>query len=162
MRRDLGLEIQCSSIKAAGRGLFTLWKRKRRDVIVEYQGETIDKKELDRRYSPANFLAVYSLAVTADCFIDSACWRSIGAYANGSCKGTLPNARFKINLGSRTVRIVATKIIPAGREIFVSYGRSYWNGASKVTHSTNDDPSEWLDPLVFPSLPPPPPVVFYV
>src|SRR4051812_46431134 len=92
MRSLLGVNIQPSSIKNAGRGLFTLENRSPGDVILEYQGEIIDKKELDRRYSSSNFLAVYTLEVSSDCFIDSACWRSIRAYANGSCKVIKPNA----------------------------------------------------------------------
>ena len=147
MRSELGLEIRFSTIKDAGRGLFTLWRRAPGEFIVEYEGQILDKNELDRRYSTSNFLAVYSLEVNANCFIDSACWRSIGAYANGSCKGTRPNARFIVNQRSCSARIVATKVIPANGEIFVSYGRSYWNGASKVSHSTDDDPSEWLCPV---------------
>ena len=123
MRSVLGLDIRPSTLKGAGRGLYTLWERKSGDLIVDYLGETIDKKELDRRYLSANFLAVYALVVTADCFIDSACWRSIGAYANGSCKGSKPNARFKLSQGTRTARIVAAKFIPANSEIIVSLTR---------------------------------------
>src|SRR5690348_12399308 len=85
---------------------------------------------------------VYCLAISSTVFIDSALSRGVGASANASRAGIKPNAKFVTDARSGSARIVATRRVRAGDEIFVSYGRNYWLGAESSSHSTVDVP-EW-------------------
>src|SRR6185312_10383336 len=107
----------------------------------------LTKAQFDARYPPEDATAPYVLQVSSDVFIDSACHRGIGAYANGSKSGYKPNAFFSVHPGSRSAKLVSNKRIRAGDEILLSYGRSYWKKSS-ASFSTDPAPSwEWT---VFP------------
>jgi len=111
--------------------------------VVDYLGEVIETAEVNRRY-PADALAAYTLRLSSEYSIDAALLRGVGAYINASRRGARPNVEWKPNPRTRSARFTATKFIAAGTELMVSYGRAYWYD-KHATHSTDDDPSEWID-----------------
>jgi len=87
---------------------------------------------------------VSCLAISSNLFIDSALSRGVGASANASRRGIKPNAKFVIDVRSGSARLVSTRCIRAGDEIFVPYGRDYWHAARSSSHSTDGIPDwEW-------------------
>ena len=125
----LGLQVKKSTIPNTGQGLFTLKEIKKHEDITEYSGEKLTVEEANRKPESG-----YGLLINKDTVIDGKSTQSsLGRYANDCrsvnvkakyCKNN--NARFVINHKNKKVMLRATKKIPAGSEIFVSYGRSYW------------------------------------
>jgi hypothetical protein len=134
LKSELGLRVAPSTIPGAGDGLFTTRPRKRGDKIVEYRGELLDGPEVDERYG-VDATAPYALELSAnDPIIDSACERWTAAYINH--KGiSQANCRFSRGQDGRAW-VVATKTIPADRELTVSYGRDYRFTEPGVSHRT--------------------------
>ena len=79
--------------------------------------------------------------------MNAACTRGIGSYSNSNPGHN--NSKLATNMVSKTVSIKASKTIPAGHEIFTSYGNNYFqkrpntlpkpvffNKARKVTNKT--------------------------
>ena len=113
-------------------------------------GESLSVVEVEQRY-PRKDVGVYCLQISSALFIDAALFRGVGASANASRSGTKPNARFVVNQQSGSARVEVSRPIPAGGEIFVSYGPKYWHDAHNTIHSTSLVPSwEWdvSDPFV--------------
>jgi SET domain-containing protein len=130
-------DIKKSQIPSAGHGLWAKKEFKRGDVIVKYDGEKITWKECERRNEAQEGYGGYYMFINKRKCIDAqhTTWAH-GRYANdaaGLCRieGLRNNAKYEISKGE--VFIVATRNIKAGEEIFVSYGRSYWNTMKKVT-----------------------------
>jgi hypothetical protein len=134
------LEIRCSNIKNAGNGLFASDGShgkddivfKKGDKIVEYVGELISKNELDKRYAK-NEMAVYTIALSKDWYIDSGWLRGAGAFCNDARKNEKHttfknNARFSVNTKNKTCSIKALCNIYNNEEIFCDYSNSYWSG----------------------------------
>lgn len=124
------LEVKTSTIPNAGRGLFAKQTFKYGDHIVDYTGEVLTKEQLDARYGEG--LAPYALELKKGLYVDAAneSLSSLGRFANdvrGTKKKT--NARFSYSSKKQTARLVATRIIHPGDEIFVSYGAGYWSKA---------------------------------
>lgn len=128
----LGLRVDQSKINPSMQGLFICSNNhdqgeivfRKNDEICPYFGEIISKKTLDQRYH-GKTTAPYALQITANKFIDSACLQSIGAKANTG-RGTFKNnAKFRVQHSRPFARIVATKNIKNGEEVFVSYGGAY-------------------------------------
>jgi len=110
------------------------------DHLIEYSGEVLSCLDIEMRY-PKGDVGVYCLALSSSVFIDAALSRGVGASANASKHGIKPNARFVVDTSSYSARLVTTRSIKPGGEIFVAYGRDYWNGG-RSSHSTVDIP-EW-------------------
>ena len=125
------LKIKVSTIPYAGKGLFALNKSqaenaiifKKGEKIIDYTGEHIDLQELNHRYG--EYTAPYVLLVNRDNFIDPACERSVGAFANTKLRKNDNNATFSVSNRNGTASIKATKNIRNGDEIFVYYGNQY-------------------------------------
>jgi len=123
-QQEYHLKLAKSNIRGANKGLFTTKDIKPNQRIVEYTGEI--KTDPDTR-------GVYVLEVAPNKFIDARSTQSkIGRYANHckaintrnkECKGN--NAHFGVYRGQAWLK--AKKRIPAGAEIFASYGRSYFS-----------------------------------
>lgn len=127
-KRDHQLQIKQSGIANAESGLFTTKALKKDDHIANYTGT--DKTPQEYEASDSG----YGLYITAIRTLDaSSSQDGIARYANdcrtanknaGECRGN--NARFKVNHQRNTVRLVATKRIPANTEVFLGYGVRYW------------------------------------
>lgn len=135
----LGLRIDRSGVIFGGKymnGLFACDASVERGEVVfrrgaevcPYYGEILNKTQLSERYHDVT--APYALQVGRNKFIDSACFQSIGSKSNKPQTGGYPNARFVVSPSLPYARIVATKPIRNGDEVFVGYGASY-----KFTHS---------------------------
>ena len=121
------LVVKTSTIPGSGNGLFTKKEIAKGARIVEYTGEIITWKQAnkERSFSP------YIFYVNRNHVIDAVNTpESLGRYANdargmGKVKGLSNNAQFEKD--GLQVYLVATKKIPAGGEIFVGYGKDYWD-----------------------------------
>lgn len=129
------LSIRKSQLPSAGMGLWAERNFKRGDIIVIYDGEKISWKECERRNQAQEGYGSYYLFISKRICIDAqyTIWAK-GRYANdaaGLCRiaGLRNNSNYEIIKGN--VFIKASRNIKAGEEIFVSYGRSYWNTLRK-------------------------------
>ena len=119
------LEIKDSNITGAGKGLFTTRSITKGTRIVEYKGRIRTWKEVENE--DQNY---YIFHVTDEHVIDASTYKKSPArFINDAkgltkVKGIINNAKFVID-GFR-VFVEATRNIPAGSEIFLSYGKEYW------------------------------------
>jgi len=135
------LKIKVSTIPYAGKGLFALDKSepmnavifRKGEKIIDYIGEHIDLQELNHRYD--EYTAPYAVGINRNTFIDPACERGVGAFANTKLRKNDNNATFSTNPRNRTASIKATKNIRNGEEIFVYYGNEY-NLNEDTSHKT--------------------------
>jgi uncharacterized protein len=120
------LEIKTSTIPGAGKGLFTKVSIPKGTRIVEYKG-TVTTWDVVKD-DPTN---AYIYFVKPNHVIDAREHPKMMARYVNDAKGLVRtktrtnNAQFK-NEGLR-VYIIATKDIQPGEEIFVEYGRKYWD-----------------------------------
>ena len=122
---EKNLEVKESGIPGAGSGLFTTTSIPKGTRIVEYKGKIRTWKEV--QYDDSNLYIFY---VTRNHVIDGGKYKKwIARYINDAnglkkIKGLNNNAEF-VRDGLR-IFVDATKDIPAGAEIFVGYGKKYW------------------------------------
>lgn len=127
----MDLEIKESKIPNAGKGLFAKAIFKRGQPILEYTGEQITWAQCRKRNEALDGVGAYYFYVSERKCIDALyCLDSLARYANDAAgfvriPGIRNNSRFEIIKGKPY--IVASRTILPGQEIFVSYGRSYWN-----------------------------------
>ncbi|MBN9296037.1 MAG: SET domain-containing protein-lysine N-methyltransferase [Filimonas sp.] len=118
------LLVKTSTLPGAGKGLFTSKDIAKGDRIVEYKGKITSWKEAAHEDNGYIFYATRNHVIDARHFP-----KHLARYANdargiGRVKGKINNAEYVKKEGK--VFIEATKNIPAGSEIFVSYGPEYW------------------------------------
>ncbi len=119
------LEVKESNIPGAGKGLFTNDFIAKGARIVEYKGAIRTWKEV--KHDDTNF---YIMSVTRHHIIDANSHKkSLARYINDAkglqkIKGIHNNGEF-IREGLK-VFVEAIRDIPAEAEIFVSYGKEYW------------------------------------
>lgn len=124
------LYVDNSSIPSTGKGLFTSEEINKGDLIIEYTGEISTWGDV--RHDAAN---VYIYFVNEDHVINAKnSPDAIARYANDAhgltrVKGLHNNSRF-VKIEER-IFIKATKLIRAGSEILVDYGKDYWNTIRK-------------------------------
>lgn len=120
------LEVKESSIPGAGMGLFTNKFIAKGTRIIEYKGRIRTWKEVE--YEAENY---YIFFVSEDHIIDASRHKkSIARYINDARglqkkKGLKNNAVFAID--GLKVFVESTRNIPEGKEIFVGYGKEYWD-----------------------------------
>ena len=127
MSKTAGLRIKKSTIPQAGRGLFSTRPFEKDETVAHYTGDIA----VGRRVMKGNFGGSdYLFAVNDSVGIDAARTNTApGRMINASDKPgnrIPPNVRWVADQRNRRVRLVATKRIPAGTEIFVPYGSGYW------------------------------------
>lgn len=121
------LVVKPSLLPGAGNGLFTTVFIPKGTRIVEYKGKITTWKEVDHREGTNGYIYY----VKRDHVIDASRTRSaLARYANDArgisrLKGLGNNAVY-VEDGLK-VYIQATADIPAGSEIFVKYGKEYWD-----------------------------------
>src|SRR4030095_15704964 len=119
------LVVKRSSLPGAGKGLFTTKFIPKGTRIVEYKGRIVPWKEVSHK--DANRYVLY---VNRSHVIDAEPYKkAMGRFANDArglvrIKGITNNSVY-VKDGSR-VFITANKNISPGSEIFVDYGREYW------------------------------------
>lgn len=124
------LFVDKSSIPAAGNGLFTSRNIEKGELIIEYTGDVTTWEEVRH---DANNLYIYFVN---DNYVINAKEHpeAVARYANDAhgltrVSGLHNNSRF-VNIEGR-IFIKAAKHIKAGSEIFVDYGKSYWDTLKK-------------------------------
>lgn len=122
------VEVRLSNIKDAGFGLFAKSTIKKGDLISEFTGELIDNNQVEILSSKRKMLYLidwdenYTLDVEkSDCF---------AKYANDAeglklVKNLKNNS--KISWYNNKLFLEATKDIKQNEEIYVSYGKEYWD-----------------------------------
>ncbi len=122
------LEVKTSKLPNSGKGLFTKRDIKKGERIVEYLGEVITEKELDKRAE--NDIYGYAFYISSKKCVDAYYTpKELARYANdaagiGRVKGIRNNSIYEIWKNRGWIK--ATRNIKAGEEIFVSYGAGYW------------------------------------
>ena len=123
------LFLDKSTLPNAGKGLFTNVEIPKGEKIVQYKGEIITWKECEKRFGEDE--GGYAFYVTSKHCIDAYFTpQHLARYANDArglsrIKGITNNSVYE-TMKDKKVFIVSTKKIPAGAEIFVSYGDEYW------------------------------------
>ena len=119
------LTVKKSTIPNSGKGLFTKKLIPKGTRIIEYTGRVSRWKDVSDNHENG-----YIYYVTRNHVIDAGGDKKILArYANDATgltkiKGITNNAKY-VNEGTR-VYLEAIKNITPGQEIFVSYGKEYW------------------------------------
>jgi len=120
------LRVRKSTLPGAGQGLFTSQFIPKGTRIVEYKGKVTTWKEVDHGEGTNGYIYY----IRRDRVIDAGRHKkALGRYANDGrglyrIPGIVNNATYVEDDGK--VFIEATKDIPAGKEILVSYGKEYW------------------------------------
>lgn len=120
------LFVKTSTLPRSGKGLFTKKKIAKGTRIVEYKGRMTTWKEMKNAWDNG-----YIYSINRNHVIDAK--RTLSAlarYANDAkgisrIKGITNNCVY-VNDGHRAF-IESVKEIPAGAEIFVDYGKEYWD-----------------------------------
>ena len=126
------LVVKKSTVPKAGKGLFTKIFIPKGCTIVEYKGKITSWKDADH-YGGKNLYLFY---VNKDCVIDARKRKgSLARYANDArgltkVKGVNNNSEYITE--NKRIFIKATRNIPAGAEIFVAYGKEYWDVMKKI------------------------------
>jgi SET domain-containing protein len=120
--------IKKSQIPGAGKGLYTKKEIKKGERFLEYTGEIITEKELNRRAE--NDLFGYAFYISKRKCIDAYNMPEvIGRYANDA-KGLTRVEGLKNNcyydVWKNRAWLVAGRNIKAGEELLISYGAEYW------------------------------------
>lgn len=121
------LRVKRSGLPGAGKGLFTKLFIPAGTKIVEYKGKITSWEDADHDdgKNPYIYYINRRRVIDAKPFKDA-----LARYANDAkglqrIKHLTNNANYLIE--NKKVFIVATKDIDAGSEIFVSYGKEYWD-----------------------------------
>lgn len=121
------LIVKDSKIPGSGKGLFTAVSIAKGTRIVEYKGRILTWKEA-RQSETEN---PYLFYISPRNVIDARGYKkALGRYVNDArgakkIKGLKNNCEYVIEKGK--VYIDAMTDIPAGSELFVSYGKEYWD-----------------------------------
>ena len=118
--------VKKSTLQGAGKGLFAKKFIPKATRIVEYKGKVTTWKDVNSRDGNNGYIYY----VTRNHVIDASSYpRALARYANDAnglfkVKGLRNNARYTED--GVIVYIESTVDIPAGAEIFVEYGKEYW------------------------------------
>src|ERR1700759_3313450 len=121
------LYVSSSSIPSGGYGLFTRTFIPKGSRIIEYKGKVTTWKEVNHRNGTNGYIYFINRKHVLDAFTYR---KALARYANDARgmkrkKGLKNNAAYE-TIGLK-VYIDAVEDIPAGSEIFVGYGKEYWD-----------------------------------
>lgn len=125
---DSDFVVKKSTLKGAGKGLFTKKDIKKGERIIEYLGEIVTEAELDRRAEKDIY--GYAFYISKKKCVDAYFTpKELARYANDAkgltkIKGITNNCCYVVYKNSGWIK--AEKNIAAGSEIFVAYGAEYW------------------------------------
>ncbi len=131
----LGLAVKPSTIEGAGLGLFTTRPRRRGEYICAYLGRIMSREDFELAPDAYSVQSYGGKMLSARYSTDG-----FGRYANDGRSNTVNNcvllteAKFVRMYGQARARtrekgaicMAARRSIPAGAELFVSYGDDYW------------------------------------
>ncbi len=121
------LIVKRSTMKGAGKGLFTTKDIVKGKKIVEYKGKITTWKEVDDKDGMNGYIYYVNRYHVIDA---SGTKEAFARYANDA-KGLLRTEGIKnnctYNIEGTRVYIMAMRDIPAGGELFVGYGKEYWD-----------------------------------
>ena len=122
-----GLRVKPSQVPTAGLGLYATRRLAKNARIAPYAGEKRTRAQVSERYGSDTGQYVLCRS-DKECFDARKTNASLARFANDA-RGTehTNNAKFTPGVPSGTPLLRATRPIPAGREIFTSYGREYWS-----------------------------------
>ncbi len=129
------LEVKKSQLPGSGKGLFTRIDIQKGTRIVEYKGRLHRWKDIKHEDGHNGYL----LYIHSNAVINAqGTLKLIGRYANDAhglirIEGLRNNSEY-VTVGSRCF-ITATKNIKKGEEVFVRYGKEYWELVKKVKKS---------------------------
>lgn len=121
------LYVKRSTIPASGKGLFTKVFIPKGTRIVEYKGRMTTWKEVNHQDGKNGYIYY----IDRNHVIDASTYqKALGRFANDAqglqkVKGVRNNSVYTED--NYRVYIEATRDIPAGSEILVSYGKEYWD-----------------------------------
>jgi uncharacterized protein len=121
------LFVRQSNIPKGGKGLFTKKKIRKGERIVEYKGKLVTWKDVNHRNGRNGYIYYINRNHVLDAYTYK---KALARYANdargiGRVKGLINNSAYSSE--GLKVYIEAIKDIPAGSEIFVAYGKEYWD-----------------------------------
>jgi uncharacterized protein len=130
MAKKIKLVVKKSQLPGAGKGLYTKEFIKEGTAIVEYKGEIIDDKESERRAEEEDIYGYMFFINKKHCIDAYHTPQHVARYANDArgiarVKGLKNNSDYEIV--KKKCFITATKDIQPGEEIFVDYGKEYWD-----------------------------------
>jgi SET domain-containing protein len=121
------LFIGRSTLKGAGKGLFTTKPIPKGKKIVEYKGKVTRWREVDDRDGLNGYIYYINRYHVIDAMETK---EALARYANDA-KGLLRGDGLSNNCTYRIeglrVFIYSIRNIPAGSELFVGYGKEYWD-----------------------------------
>jgi len=140
---EKNLKIKRSTLPGAGKGLFTTKFIPKGTRIVEYKGKISSWKEADHQNGGNGYIYYVKRYHVIDALPRP---KALARYANDAqgmikVKGITNNSDY-VEDGLK-VYIESKKDIPANSEIFVGYGKEYWDvikafkKSQKNTHSKN-------------------------
>ena len=121
------LIVKRSTLKGAGKGLFTTKEIPKGKKIVEYKGKVVKWKDVDSRDGLNGYIYYVNRNHVIDAFPSKEAFARYANDAKGIVRtpGLNNNCTYRIE-GVR-VFIFAMKNIAAGSELFVGYGKEYWD-----------------------------------
>jgi SET domain-containing protein len=134
------LFIKKSTLPGSGKGLFTKGPIKKGQVVIEYKGEVIPWSECLKREEKGK--GGYFMYVSSKNCIDARPTKQhMARYANDAkgyskVEGMKNNSFYEMR--GKRVFIVARKSIPADAEIFVGYGKEYWDTLKAEIRKANN------------------------
>ncbi len=122
-----GLRVKPSQVQNAGFGLFAT-KRMAKDArIAAYTGQRRTRAQVNERYGGDTGQYVLCRSDN-ECFDASASNSSLARFANDARGSSFANNAWFTRGATRGPPLLcATRAIPVGREVFVSYGRECWS-----------------------------------
>lgn len=125
------LKVRPSTLPGVGRGLFTKIFIPKGTLITEHTGKITSLKEADHSNGNNVYLFFVSMKHVIDAKSDT---KILARYVNDA-KGITRVSGLKNNAGyvvmEKRVFIVALRNIEANEEIFVGYGKQYWDVVRK-------------------------------
>jgi uncharacterized protein len=121
------LVVKRSTLRGAGRGLFTRKPIPRGTKIVEYKGKVSSWKEVDSNGGSNGYIYY----VNRNHVIDASTFRGAVARFANDARGLSREAGITNNctylIEGLKVYIQSVRDIPAGGELLVAYGKEYWD-----------------------------------
>ena len=123
-----GLAVLPSTVPTAGKGLFTTRAFAAGAVLCHYTGTFLDGRAATAaRKSGDAAQTAYLMRLAKGVTIDAGPHPGVLArYVNDNADKARVNARFDKDPAQRLARVVATRALAAGEEVFASYGAGYW------------------------------------